>query len=66
MGQAGKVSKDESPLPGVSPAHLQDARRSQPPSSVGFPGLLPRLLGAPRWPGFSGGTAEVLMCHHSV
>lgn len=45
MGQPGKVLKNESPILGVSPAHLHDARCRQLPGHVGFP--ISELRGAP-------------------
>lgn len=45
MGQPGKVLKNESPILGVSPAHLHDARCRQLPGHVGLP--ISELRGAP-------------------
>lgn len=55
MGQPGKVSEDESPVLGVSPAHLHDASRTQLPSSVGFPGPPQTLCNALHKARFFGG-----------
>lgn len=62
MGQPGKVSKDESPVLGVSPNH-PSARRTQLPGSLGSPEQSQKLRGAPRKGWFLWGPPRVLVFH---
>ena len=54
MEQLGKVSKDESPMLGVSPTRPRDARRRQLPGAWDFPSQSSTTC--PTRPGCSGST----------